>query len=292
MDTTIAPVLDCSVPVPTSSHSPHLPHYHSDSVDQGNPAEPEQSDLVMQAEQLVPELRPTQLQHETAAGSDSETVAKCAPSPDYLVDIGVGAAASETVLIGDILYTVGDTGGEGRIYYFPISIASGTRISARCQNNSAASRHVGVAIILTTDSGLDVTAFTACDTMGENTADSGGTQVDPGGSANTKSGYVELSASTSNNYKAFMVIVGQVGNTALADAHFLFDIATGAASSETDFLSNLSFSTSSASDVMSPKVFGPFACDIPSTSRLSVRGQSSTTNATDRLFDIVAYGIY
>ncbi|KKK55824.1 hypothetical protein LCGC14_3070670 [marine sediment metagenome] len=113
---------------------------------------------------------------------------------DSLIDIATGASASEVILIGDILFSSGDGQGESNLIYFPISIASGTRISARHQNRGI-SGTVDVAIILTTDSGLDVTAFAACDTMGAVIADSGGTQIDPGAVANTKnSPYVEIDA--------------------------------------------------------------------------------------------------
>ncbi len=211
---------------------------------------------------------------------------------DHLIDIATGAASSEVILIPDILYSSGDTEGESNLIYFPISIASGTRLSARHQN-SGTSGTVDVAIILTTDSGLDVTAFTACDTMGAVTSDSGGTSIDPGATANTKnSPYVEIDASTANTYKALIVVIGQVDNASVATAHFLFDVATGPSTSEVDFLSNISFTSGASADTFQPKVFGPFACDISSGTRLSVRGQSSTTNGTDREFDVVLYGIH
>lgn len=211
---------------------------------------------------------------------------------DSLIDIATGAAGLEVILIADLLFSSGDIQGESNLIYVPISIASGTRLSARHQNRGT-SGTVDVAIILTTDSGLDVTAFTACDTMGAVTSDSGGTQIDPGAVAHTKnSPYVEIVASTANTYKALIVAIGQIQNTSIAGAHFLFDVAIGASGSEIDFLSNLSFSGGSTSDTFQPKIFGPFACDIPSGLRLSVRGQSSTTNGVDRLFDVVLYGVH
>lgn len=212
---------------------------------------------------------------------------------DYFIDIGIGADMSETVLIPDVLYSTGDTNGSGTLVYFPISIASGTRISAR-QQNYATSATIRVAVILTTDSGLDVTAFTTVDVMGALTSsDTSGTLIDPGGTPNAKnSPYVEIKGSTANTYKAFIIIIGQNRNSGLGNAGCLFDVAIGGADSEVDFLSNLSFSNGIDSDKMEPRVFGPFACDIPSSSRLSVRAQSSTSNTPNRLFDIVLYGIH
>lgn len=211
---------------------------------------------------------------------------------DVLVDIGIGVLDSEVVLVPDLLYSTGDTAGEAIFIPIPMSIASGTRISARCQDRVASATTIDVAIILTTDSGLDITAFTGCDAMGQATGDSGGTQIDPGTSANTKTAYVELVASTSNTYKAFIIIMGQIQNQATATGHWLFDVAIGADTAEVDFLSNLNFSNGNGPDSFQPKVFGPMACDIPSGSRLTVRGQSSITNANDRRFDVVLYGLF
>lgn len=211
---------------------------------------------------------------------------------DYFIDIGIGAASSEVVLIPDLFYSTGDTEGESNLVFFPISIASGTRISAR-QQNYATTGTIDVAIIITTDSGLDVTAFTSVDTLGALTSsDTSGTLITPSTTANVKGPYVELDASTSNTYKAFIAIIGQNRNAGLTDADALFDVAIGAASSEVDFLININFGSSQFSDTMQPKVFGPMACDIPSSSRLSVRAQSSLGDFGDRLFDIVLYGIF
>ena len=54
----------------------------------------------------------------------------------FLIDIGTGAAASEVVVIEDILYQHSTL--ELGSLWFPIhvSIPSGTRISARCQSDT------------------------------------------------------------------------------------------------------------------------------------------------------------
>ena len=219
------------------------------------------------------------------AGSNNST------NYDSLVDIGTGAASSETVLIADLLFSRGDQDAGGNPVFFPMSIASGTRLAVRqqCRVSNAV---LDIAMMIQDDSNLDVTAYTSCDTIGADTTDSGGTSIDPGGSANTKSSYVELVASSSNNYKALLIAIGQNQNTACATAQFLFDVAIGAAASEVDFLSNIHFSSGGGADMMEPCFIGPIACDIPTSSRISVRGQTTTTDGTDRLFDIVLYGMY
>jgi hypothetical protein len=58
-------------------------------------------------------------------------------SRNTVIDIGVGAAASEIVLIPDLIggnASNYNTGGGGVWYYFPVSIPAGTRVSARAQS--------------------------------------------------------------------------------------------------------------------------------------------------------------
>jgi len=208
-----------------------------------------------------------------------------------LIDIGTGASSSEVVLIADLMASCGDTFGEGRNYLIPISIASGTRLSARVQG-SVGSADVLVSITLISDAGLDITAFTNIDTLGAvSSGESGGTVVDPGGSANTKGVYVEIDSSTAQNYKGLIIAIGQNGNNGVGAFRFLLDVAIGAVDVEVDFISNLHFMTTSLPDYGTSRVVGPLACDIPSSSRLTVRMQCSGTNSTDRLEDIILYGL-
>jgi len=67
---------------------------------------------------------------------------------DYDVDIGIGAAGSETDLIPDIHYHVNLTGNSqiSHSYFFKINIPVGTRISARTIN--AAAVDIDIDIIL------------------------------------------------------------------------------------------------------------------------------------------------
>jgi len=51
-----------------------------------------------------------------------------------LIDIGIGAAASEVVLIPNISP---ESAGDGFVFEGPIRIAAGTRIAARYQNSTA-----------------------------------------------------------------------------------------------------------------------------------------------------------
>lgn len=59
---------------------------------------------------------------------------------DYLVDIGVGAAASEYVVLPNLYIRAGTTTGLTSEYTLvPLSIPTGTRVSARAQCSTASS---------------------------------------------------------------------------------------------------------------------------------------------------------
>ncbi len=209
---------------------------------------------------------------------------------EFLVDIATGGSGSEVVIVENILVSNSDVAGHGVHLFFPISIASGTRLSARCQSDGI-SAIIECAIIIQDDSGLDITALTNCDTLGADTSDSGGKQVDPGATPNTKGVYSELVASSAQNYKALTIIIGAGGNAALSTAGFLLDIATGPGGTEVDFLKNITLGSGNQSDLLFPAIIGPIACDIPASSRISARAQTSITNAADRVFDIILLGM-
>ena len=70
------------------------------------------------------------------AGAIVVVLAPPVNSADHLVDIGIGAAGFETIIVPDILYS-----GRGHdyngYYFFPIGIPLGSRIAARCQSTGA-----------------------------------------------------------------------------------------------------------------------------------------------------------
>lgn len=71
----------------------------------------------------------------------------------FLVDIATGAAASETVVINNILVSShsGLAGKNPTPFFgpFPVTVASGTRLAARCQSttNDATDRIIGISLI-------------------------------------------------------------------------------------------------------------------------------------------------
>jgi hypothetical protein len=139
-----------------------------------------------------------------------------------LLDIGIGAAGAETVLIANLPSGYGNNGTQ---FTIPINIATGTRISARTQS-AVSSRATTVAIGLKKDThGLNLSTV---DTFNADTTTSSFTTA-------LASTYSQLTASTTNAYKAVAIHVAHRTETAVAVANNnRVRLATGASGSETD----------------------------------------------------------
>lgn len=210
----------------------------------------------------------------------------------FLMDIAIGAASSEQDIIQNYLYSRGNNESADNSILLPIQIPSGTRISGRVQCSSGNSSLRVTAHLF----GGDLWApggLARVETCGAVTADSGGTGIDPGGSANTKGAYSSaLIASTSFDYKGFFVCIGGNKNSVVAAlTRARLDIAIGAASSEQVILPDYQIVCGTAGDAYMPGVSPFLPIPIPAGSRISARAQSSNTDATDRLFDVVLYGV-
>jgi hypothetical protein len=208
---------------------------------------------------------------------------------DYLVDILIGAS-TEAVLIPN-LYVGGGTGSisYGTNYLFPLHVPGGSRISARCQASTLSSA-VRVSCLLFS-SGFDgfegygkVTAY------GANTADSGGVSVDPGGTANTKGAVAQIVAATSDPIEWMQVSFGNQLNTVRSSQSWLVDIMVGAATEQV-LLGNIALNASTSPDVITPQSTPCFPISVAAGERLSAKAQSDGIDATDRLFDVIVYGV-
>jgi hypothetical protein len=109
----------------------------------------------------------------------------------------------------------------------------------------------------------------AVTTLNADTTASLGTAIANSGVANTKTGYTEFTGSAAVSVQG--IIIASVMGTASGDA--LYDIATGAASSETDVLANI---TSARTSTFNVQQFY-FPIQIASGARISGRYQSTST---------------
>lgn len=210
---------------------------------------------------------------------------------DYLVDIGIGAAGSEQVLVDNLAISAGSTAGNNPSFNprIPVPIPSGTRISVRAQaTGTSGSRMIRCAVLLENNdwpSGGIVT------TIGAATADSGGGSIDPGASDNVKGAWVELSASTALLSNAAFFCFGNQANTARADCFWLVDIGVGGAGSEQVIIPNIAIGAHITTDSISPAHTPVYNISIPAGTRVAARASCTIVDATDRLFDLIMYSI-
>lgn len=201
-----------------------------------------------------------------------------ARSSRYLVDIGVGASGSEDAIIPNLLLRAESSTSICTSFYFPLSIASGTRIAARAQSEDATVT-LSVSVTIVGGGFMNPSPFSRVLTYGADTTNTDGKFYQTSGTSNnTKSGYQQLTASTTLPIKALMV--GSINFIGGVDTFGLMDIAVGGAGSETVLIPNLPFNgdTTNASIVVN---YGLFPCSIPSGTRLSYREQVSQNNVAN-----------
>lgn len=207
----------------------------------------------------------------------------------FLIDVAVGGAGSEVVILADQLVACFTYGTPlAQTYYVPIAIPAGSRVSARCQG-SAATTQVFVALHLVQGdwaAAIDLTSPVAA-TYGVTSASTQGTTVDPGGAANTKGSYSQITAATSStvNAKIAIVHVAQIGNNGPVTANWRLDLATGGAGSETIIWPDLCVGARLLVPGIWPNVW-VVPVDIPTGTRIAARAQCDITDATDRVFDV------
>jgi hypothetical protein len=213
-----------------------------------------------------------------------------AGSPSCLVDLGVsttGGTTNMNVVVPDLLFS--SRLGHPSAQWIPITIPVGVRLNVRCQSTSTTNiPQVTVTLIGGTFAGGPT--YSKMLAYGVNTADSGGTEVDPGGTANTKpASYTTIAASTTSAAKWLFIAFAAAADSAKVDCSWLVDIATGAASSEIILIPDILVGAQTASDVITPQLAGPFPVDIPVGTRLSARCQCSTNVDVDRDLDMALY---
>ena len=211
---------------------------------------------------------------------------------DMLVDLAIGTAGSETVIVANLTTSVG-TGGsnnQGAPLLLPISIPAGTRLAARCQATVGNST-CQVAVHLLRSTLIMASGLSRVVTLGADTTDSGGTTIDPGATLNTKGAWVQMTASLSIPIRALAIGIGNRANGVSTSANFLIDIGIGGAGSETVLISNIHLREDAGADVVAPNRLPLIPVAIPAGARIAVRAASSITDATDRLLDCILYGV-
>ena len=214
-----------------------------------------------------------------------------ASNEHWLFDIAVGEAASEQIIIAD-LRMIRAASNFGPTIYLPVTVPVGVRLSARCQTSATTSNGSnGIVTQLGQSTLFGQFGMQRCVTYGADAATTIGTSIDPGAVAHTKGAYTQLTAATTSLIRWLGVSISNKRNTAhAATTTWLADIAIGAAASEQVIIPDLSFIAMGTNQGFHPSYYS-LPIDIPLGSRIAVRAQCDITDATDRLFDVILYGV-
>lgn len=201
------------------------------------------------------------------SGADSST----------LMDIGVGAAASETVWA---TLAIGYQSA-ARPMFVPGLISAGTRISMRVRSVTV-SRSVSAYVSYITPK---ATTFGAPVTYGANTSTSRGTALTAPGSTNTKGAWTAIGGTTSVATSALIVCPQGNGVTSMNSSGVLVDIGVDPAggTSYTSVVSDIYMlaGTTEYYNAISPTTYG---VDIASGSTIAARyARANANNAVDLL---------
>ena len=225
----------------------------------------------------------------TAADADGMLVmyAQVTSNVSHLCDFSIGGAGSEVLMATNLHLSAGNNVPEW--FYVPGPIPAGSRIACRTQCSTASSQLVA-SCVLVKGGWFAPPPGGSIVTLGANTADSGGTPINAGAVANTFGAWVQLTASTPQDIKAMALKVGGINNTTPTVGSGVFQIGFGAAAAEVPVLA-VPNRMGTALDNYGPMPDFWFPCSIPAGSRVAARWMSTVTDATDRVCDLIGYGL-
>jgi len=209
----------------------------------------------------------------------------------YMVDVGIGAAGAEQVLIANIITGGGSTTVVGATFNLPLAIPAGSRIAVRSQAGSA-SASTRAQIILLQGGPNQPPPLGRCTTWGAVPATTRGAIINTGATINTKGVWTEITASTEHAIRYLRLQVTHGGIVTAAGIHALVDVGIGPAGSEFSIFPDTYWYFSTASDAfITPPICLPV--NIPAGVRLAARGQGSlgNTTATDSQYDVILIGV-
>lgn len=209
-------------------------------------------------------------------------------SERHLMDIAIGAGGSEIIIVEN--FFIPYRRADFVLTLIPIRVAAGSRIAARTQANNASKAQYTMIHGVNFGWPMFGAGFGAVETLGAETADTSGTTIDPGASANTKGAWTEFSAAIGDDYRALMAIFGNDNDDTKPNENWLVDIGIGASGSEVVVVPDIQLATGTAQDGPLPNGF-VFPLLIPAGERVAVRAACDTNTSPDRLIDAVLYGI-
>lgn len=212
---------------------------------------------------------------------------------NYMVDIGIDdGAGNNFVLVEDLYFAAAKQASEHNLALnIPVHVPAGALLEARAQNSVAAANTVRCLVVGHSANPGGFPGYSRAVRL-FTPASSRGINVDPGGSANTKGSWAQITASTPADVAALFGVVGFNGDvTRAAAAEMLLDVGIGAAAAESVLLPNVQFGWNLTWDGPNDVFFQPVAAPIPAGTRIAARAQCDVTTDGDRDIDLALYGL-
>lgn len=212
--------------------------------------------------------------------------ATSAANRTYAVDIGVGAAGSEVVIIPDLIGSsaaaYGSVGG-GHHYYFPIFIPAGSRVAVRAQGSVVTAIRVNVQAYQQPANPAMVRTCSSVEEIGLTGVV--GTALTVGTTA--EGAWTLVGTTTQDNWWWQLGVQVAVATVAFNSQLAEFDIAVGDGTNFRVISEHWAWTTTTAED--SNRFLKVMGCEayVPSGSSIYVRGQ---TSGTANNMEVAVYG--
>jgi hypothetical protein len=210
-----------------------------------------------------------------------------ANSRNSVVDIGIGPASSEVVLIPDLIAGNASnygTPGSGLWYYFPVAIPAGTRVAVRAQSTVTTAFRVFMQAMQRPLNPSMVKTAAYVDAFGMSVPS--GTAVTAG--ANAEGAWTLLGTTSRRCWHWEVGVQVSSADTEHNNATYHIDLAEGNGTNFDILLRSVPFGITTAENAVLPPWTVGCEVPVPAGRDIYVRAQSSNNNL-DPLF-ITAYG--
>lgn len=196
----------------------------------------------------------------------------------WFVDIAVGAAGSEQVVVSNLPIVNGSYKGPVTALFLPLAIPRGSRISVRSQSSESPARSLYMYVGIQAAHPLGLAPYTRCTTLGASEATTTYPAVAVRYGTPT---YTELVSATA--MRAGAVVLLTCGTTTSGYLRTQVTLATGAAGAEVPLLDGLMVARLGPGFSTQPATIGPIRCPIAAGARLSLGAVSESTSGDLRL---------
>lgn len=209
-----------------------------------------------------------------------------------MIDIGISDGSNRFTLIENLYFAhAKQIADQALQIYVPVHVPAGAQLSMRSSSSTAS--NIDSVAVCGHSSGLGgAPGFSRCVAL-FTPASSRGIAVDPGGTANTKGSWAQMTSSCPNDIAAMFGLIGYNNDTTrAASATMLLDIGVGSAGNEFVYYPNAGVRWGATRDGPSncPRI-PVFAADVPSGTRIAARAACSINTAGDRTVDLALYGL-